>query len=129
MFAMFMFRKNMETIPDALIESARIEGANQWTIFTKIITPVSKPVYGALAILVFLSKWNEYLLPKMFISKTELLPIMVILPKLSVGDNLYAVPWELVLTGCTIVTVPLLIIFLLFQDKFLASVTRGAVKG
>ena len=128
-FAMFMFRKNMETIPDALIESARIEGANQWTIFTKIITPVSKPVYGALAILVFLSKWNEYLLPKMFISKTELLPIMVILPKLSVGDNLYAVPWELVLTGCTIVTVPLLIIFLLFQDKFLASVTRGAVKG
>ena len=54
---------------------------------------------------------------------------MVILPKLSVGDNLYAVPWELVLTGCTIVTVPLLIIFLLFQDKFLASVTLGAVKG
>ena len=128
-FAMFMFRKNMETIPDALIESARIEGANQWTIFTKIITPVSKPVYGALAILVFLSKWNEYLLQKMFISKTELIPIMVILPKLSVGDNLYAVPWELVLTGCTIVTVPLLIIFLLFQDKFLASVTLGAVKG
>ncbi|MDY3920120.1 MAG: carbohydrate ABC transporter permease [Candidatus Limivivens sp.] len=128
-FAMFMFRKNMETIPDALIESAKIEGANQWTIFTKIVTPVSKPVYGALAILVFLSKWNEYLLPKMFISKTEYLPIMVILPKLSVGDNLYAVPWELVLTGCTIVTIPLIIIFLMFQDKFLASVTLGAVKG
>ena len=55
--------------------------------------------------------------------------IMVILPKLSVGDNLYAVPWELVLTGCTIVTIPLIIIFLMFQDKFLASVTLGAVKG
>ena len=128
-FAMFMFRKNMETIPDSLIESAKIEGAGHFKIFTKIIVPVSKPVFGALAILVYLSKWNEFLLPKMFISKTELLPIMVILPTLSVGDNLYAVPWELVLTGCTLVIIPLVIIFLMFQDKFLASVTIGAVKG
>lgn len=128
-FAMFMFRKNMETIPDALLESAKIEGAGQLAIFTKIVVPVSKPVFGALAILVFLGKWNEFLLPKMFISKPEYLPIMVILPKLSVGENLYAVPWELVLTGCTIVTIPLIIIFLIFQDKFLASVTIGAVKG
>lgn len=128
-FAMFMFRKNMETIPDSLIESAKMEGAGEWKIFSKIIVPVSKPVFGALAILVFLSKWNEFLLPKMFISKTELLPIMVILPTLSVGDNLYAVPWELILTGCTLVTIPLIIIFLLFQDVFMASVTIGAVKG
>lgn len=128
-FAMFMFRKNMETIPDSLIEAAKIEGAGHWKIFMKIVVPVSKPVFGALAILVFLSKWNEFLLPKMFISKTELMPIMVILPTLSVGDNLYAVPWELVLTGCTLVTFPLIIIFLLFQDQFLASVTVGAVKG
>ena len=128
-FAMFMFRKNMETIPDSLLESAKIEGAGHWRIFTDIVVPVSKPVFGALAILVFLGKWNEFLLPKMFISKTELMPIMVILPTLSVGDNLYAVPWELVLTGCTLVTIPLIIIFLIFQDKFLASVTVGAVKG
>ena len=117
------------SIPDSLIESAKIEGAGHFKIFTKIIVPVSKPVFGALAILVYLSKWNEFLLPKMFISKTELLPIMVILPTLSVGDNLYAVPWELVLTGCTLVIIPLVIIFLMFQDKFLASVTIGAVKG
>ena len=128
-FAMFMFRKNMETIPDELLEAARVEGANDYILFTKIMVPVSKPVFGALSILVFLSKWNEFLLPKMFISKTELLPIMVVLPTLSVGDNLYAVPWELVLTGCTLVTIPLIIIFLMFQDKFLASVTIGAVKG
>ncbi len=128
-FAMFMFRKNMETIPDELLEAARVEGANDFILFTKIMVPVSKPVFGALSILVFLSKWNEFLLPKMFISKTELLPIMVVLPTLSVGDNLYAVPWELVLTGCTLVTIPLIIIFLMFQDKFLASVTIGAVKG
>lgn len=107
----------------------RLRGRATLRFLQKIIVPVSKPVFGALAILVYLSKWNEFLLPKMFISKTELLPIMVILPTLSVGDNLYAVPWELVLTGCTLVIIPLVIIFLMFQDKFLASVTIGAVKG
>ena len=128
-FSMFMFRKNMETIPDSLIESAKLDGANQWQIFRKIVIPVSEPVIGALAILVFLGKWNEFLLPKMLVSKVEKLPIMVILPSLSVGDNAYNVPWELILTGCTIVIIPVIIIFLIFQDKFLASVTVGAVKG
>ncbi len=128
-FAMFMFRKNMETIPDALLESAKLDGANEFRIFTGIVVPVSRPVFGALTILVFLSKWNEYLLPKMLVSKTEKLPIMVILPSLSVGDNMYALPWELVLTGCTLVIIPLVIVFLIFQDQFLSSVTIGAVKG
>ncbi len=128
-FAMFMFRKNMETIPDALLESAKLDGANEFQIFSRIVVPVSRPVFGALTILVFLSKWNEYLLPKMLVSKTEKLPIMVILPSLSVGDNMYALPWELVLTGCTLVILPLVIVFLIFQDQFLSSVTLGAVKG
>lgn len=128
-FAMFMFRKNMETIPDALLESAKLDGANEFQIFSRIVVPVSRPVFGVLTILVFLSKWNEYLLPKMLVSKTEKLPIMVILPSLSVGDNMYALPWELVLTGCTLVILPLVIVFLIFQDQFLSSVTLGAVKG
>lgn len=128
-FAMFMFRKNMETIPDSLLESAKLDGATEWGIFRKIVVPVSRPVFGALTILVFLSKWNEFLIPKMLVSKTEKLPIMVILPSLSVGDNMYALPWELVLTGCTLVIIPIVIIFLIFQDQFLASVTVGAIKG
>lgn len=128
-FAMFMFRKNMETIPDSLIESACLDGASELRIYTSIICPVSKPVFGALTILVFLSKWNEYLLPKILVSKTEVLPIMVVLPSLSVGDNMYELPWELTLTGCTLVIIPLIIVFLIFQNQFLASVTIGAVKG
>lgn len=128
-FAMFMFRKNMETIPDSLLESAKLDGATEWGIFRKIVVPVSRPVFGALTILVFLSKWNEFLIPKMLVSKTEKLPIMVIMPSLSVGDNMYALPWELVLTGCTLVIIPIVIIFLIFQDQFLASVTVGAIKG
>jgi ABC-type glycerol-3-phosphate transport system permease component len=54
---------------------------------------------------------------------------MVILPTLNEIDSARSVPWELVLAGCTLVTIPLIVVFLLFQDKFLSSVTLGAVKG
>ena len=128
-FALFLLRQSMAGIPDSLIEAARIDGAGEWHIFRKIILPVSAPSIGALAILQFLSKCNELLYPKMMLTKEKLMPIMVILPTLNVTDSARSVPWELVLAGCTLVTIPLIIVFLLFQDKFLSSVTIGAVKG
>lgn len=128
-FALFLMRQSMMSIPDSLIEAARIDGAGEFRIFRKIILPVSAPSIGALAILQFLSKWNELLYPKIMLTKEKLMPIMVILPTLNETDSARSVPWELVLAGCTMVTVPLIIVFLLFQDKFLSSVTMGAVKG
>lgn len=128
-FALFLMRQSMTGIPDSLIEAARIDGAGEWHIFRKIILPISAPAIGALAILQFLSKWNELLYPKMMLTKEKLMPIMVILPTLNVTDSARSVPWELVLAGCTLVTIPLVIVFLMFQDKFLSSVTIGAVKG
>lgn len=128
-FALFLMRQYMVTIPDSLIEAARIDGAGDFFIFRKVILPISVPALGALAILQFLSKWNELLFPKIMLTKERLMPIMVILPTLNEIDSARSVPWELVLAGCTLVTLPLIVVFLLFQDKFLSSVTLGAVKG
>ena len=128
-FAMFLMRQYMMSIPDSLIEAARIDGAGEWKIFSKIVLPISSPSIGALAILQFLSKWNELLYPKIMLTKQKLMPIMVILPTLNETDSARSVPWELVLSGCMLVTIPLIIVFLMFQDKFLSSVTLGAVKG
>lgn len=128
-FAMFLMRQYMMSIPDSLLEAARIDGAGEWRIFTKIVLPISSPSIGALAILQFLSKWNDLLYPRIMLTKQQLMPIMVILPTLNETDSARSVPWELVLSGCTLVTIPLIIVFLLFQDKFLSSVTLGAVKG
>jgi ABC-type glycerol-3-phosphate transport system permease component len=128
-FSLFLLRQYMVSIPDSLIEAARIDGAKDFKIFYKIIIPVSTPSIGALAILQFLSKWNEILFPKIMLTKQELMPIMLILPTLNELDSARSVPWELVLSGCTLVTIPLVIVFLIFQDKFLSSVTMGAVKG
>ena len=128
-FALFLMRQYMVTIPDSLIEAARIDGAGDFTVFRRIIIPTSTPSIGALAILQFLSKWNELIYPKTMLTDDELMPIMVILPTLNEIESARSVPWELVLAGCTLVTVPLIIVFLIFQNKFLSSVTLGAVKG
>ena len=128
-FALFMMRQYMQTLPDALLDAARIDGASDFGTFWRIILPISTPALGALAILTFLSKWNDFLYPKIMITQEELMPIMVILPTLNEIDSARSVPWELVLSGCTMVTIPLIILFLMFQNKFLSSVTLGAVKG
>jgi ABC-type glycerol-3-phosphate transport system permease component len=127
-FALFLMRQYMITLPTSLIEAARIDGGTDWFVFLKIIIPISTPSLGALAILQFLTKWNDLLFPKIMLTKEELMPIMLILPTLNEMDSARSVPWELVLAGCTLVTIPLLIVFLIFQDKFLSSVTLGAIK-
>ena len=66
-------RQYMMSIPDSLIEAARIDGAGEWKIFSKIVLPISSPSIGALAILQFLSKWNELLYPKIMLTKQKLM--------------------------------------------------------
>lgn len=127
-FCMYMLRENIATIPDSLLESAELEGASILQIFWKIIVPLAKPAIGAMAILTFLGKWNDYLWPKMLLTKTEVMPIMIMLPTLSVDQSVYIVPWELMLAGCTLVSIPLIVVFLIFQDQFMSGITMGAVK-
>lgn len=127
-FAMFLFKQYMDGIPSALVEAARIDGCGHFRTYLKIMLPITKPIIGALTILVGLGKWNDYLWPTMMINKTEIRPIMAVLPYLNEGDNALSIPWELVLAGCTLVSLPLVIIFFVFQNQFMQSVTIGAVK-
>ncbi len=129
-FALFMLRQYMESIPDSLIDAARIDGAGHLRVYKDIIVPAAMPGISALGILVFLGKWNEYLFPKLMLDKVELMPIMLILPNLNEANTTFTVPpWELLLTGCTIVTLPFVALFAIFQDRFMSSATLGAVKG
>lgn len=127
-FTMFIIRQYILSIPDSLLEAARVDGAGEWYIFRRIIMPMAAPVLGAMFILTFLAKWNAYLWPLVMVNSVSKLPIMVILPTLNTSSSTYYVPWELVLAGCTIVTVPMIVVFLIFQDKFLKSVAIGAVR-
>lgn len=126
--AMYLFRNYMMGIPDSVIDAAKIDGAGHFRIYREIMMPMVTPVVGSLAIITFLSKWNDYIFPKIMISKTEVMPIMTLLPSLKEDASSYIVPWEVLLTGCTIVMVPLIIVFFIFQDKFMESVSVGAIK-
>jgi ABC-type glycerol-3-phosphate transport system permease component len=127
-FCLFMLNQYIESLPDSLIEAARIDGAGHMYVFRKIVLPLSKPAIGALTVLTFLGKWNDYLWPKTLLTKTEVMPIMTVLPTLNTSTSTYSIPWELVLAGCTVVTLPLIVVFLIFQEQFMSSVTIGAVK-
>jgi ABC-type glycerol-3-phosphate transport system permease component len=127
-FCLFMLKQYTESLPDSLIEAAKIDGAGHLYVFQKVILPLSRPALGALAVLTFLGKWNDYLWPHILLTKPEVMPIMVILPTLNTSTSFYSIPWELILAGCTVITLPLIIVFLIFQDQFMSSVTLGAVK-
>ena len=127
-FCLFMLKQYMDTLPDSLLEAARIDGAGHLYIYRAIVLPLSKPALGALTILTFLGKWNDYLWPHTLLTKIEVMPIMVVLPTLNTSTSTYSIPWQMVLAGCTLVTLPVVVIFLLFQEQFMSSVTIGAVK-
>ena len=127
-FCLFMLKQYIDQIPNTILEAATIDGASRVRLYRSIILPLAKPALGAMAILVFLEKWNDYLWPSVLLTRREIMPIMVILPTLNVGTSMYAIPWNFIMTGCVIVTIPLIIVFLSFQEQFMSSVTIGAVK-
>ena len=125
---LFLVRQYMLSIPDELIDAARIDGAGLFTMFWRIIVPVSSPVLGAYAILHFLSEWNAYLWPTIVAQRDAVKPIMVALPQL-VDPTIGFLPiYGTIMAGCVAATIPLLLVFLRYRDKFMTSVTVGAVK-
>ena len=127
-FGLFMIRQYMIAIPDSLIEAARLDGANEWQIFWRIMLPVSTPILSAFAILHFLGMWNSYLWPQVMANNAVVAPLAVTLPTLT-DPVMGLVPiYGTIMAGSVLATVPLVLIFLRFQDKFITGVTFGAAK-
>ena len=127
-FGLFMVRQYMQTVPNELIEAARVDGAGHWQVFTRVMLPVSAPILGAFAILHFLGVWNAYLWPLIVATDPAVQPIMVTLPNMTDPNIGFLPVWGTIMAGCTLATLPILLVFLIFQDHFMASVTVGALK-
>ena len=125
----FMARQYMKSIPDEVLEAASVDGAGHWRKFWSFIVPMSAPVLVAIAVLTFVFKFTDYLWPLVMVSNPKYEPIMVALPSLSTSQTGFIVEYELVLAGCVIVTLPLLLLFLRFQDTLMRGVSAGAVRG
>lgn len=125
---LFLVRQYMLGIPDALIEAARIDGAGHFAVFWRIMVPTSAPILGAYAILHFMTVWNAYTWPVLVATKQAIQPIMVVLPQIVDPVIGFLPVWGTIMAGCVLSTIPLLSVFIAFQDKFMSSVVIGAVK-
>jgi ABC-type glycerol-3-phosphate transport system permease component len=126
---MFMARQYMQTIPDEVLEAASVDGAGHWGRFWRFVVPMSTPVLGAIAVLTFVFKFTDYLWPLIMVTVPKYQPIMVALPDFATSQTGFIVEYQLVLAGCLVVTVPMLLVFLRFQNALMRGTTAGAVRG
>ena len=125
-FGVFLMRQFFLSIPAELEEAARIDGANRFQVFTKIALPLSKPGITTLALLSFLSNWNDFLWPVFVLFDKTLQTLPAGLAILQ-GSN--AVRYDLLMAGAVVASVPVLILFFFLQRFVVEGVARTGVKG
>lgn len=125
-FGIFMLRQSMADIPDAVIEAARIDGANEIYIFHRIILPMSRNPISALAIFQFLWAWEDYLWPYLMIDSEEKQLLSV---GLTTFNGRYGTDYGGLFAATTISVIPVVIVYLTFQKRFIAGAASAAVKG
>ena len=124
--AMFILRAFFEQIPKELEEAAFIDGASRRQVFTKIAFPLARPAVATVVILTVLGVWNEYVLASVVFSNQALLPLQV---GLLTFQGSYFSQYGLMMAATTITTLPIIVVYLMFQKNIIRGVMAGAVKG
>jgi ABC-type glycerol-3-phosphate transport system permease component len=126
-FGVFLFRQTMlRSVPDELIEAARIDGAGEGRIFFELVLPLVRPMIGAFLLISFLGAWNNFIGPQIILQSPELQPLSVALNNLR---GVYGTDYGLIMAGTLVSIAPVMCLFLLLQAEFISGLTAGAVKG
>ena len=125
-FAIFLFYQFFIGLPKDLDEAALVDGASPFRIYTSIIVPLSRPVFATVAILQFLTRWGDFLWPLMVTRGVEYRPLPVAIQQFFSQDPKV---WGDIFAFASMITIPVLIVFLLFQKWFVQSVATSGVKG
>ena len=125
-FGMFLMRQFMMAIPDDLLDAARIDGKNEFSIFLTIALPLSSSALATLAIFNFISNWNAFFWPLIIASKSTTFTLPVGLANFSseAGSE-----WNLIMAGATVAMIPLIAIFLIFQQQIIKGISLSGMKG
>ena len=124
-FSIFLFYQYFDSIPKELDEAAKVDGAGWFRIYRSVVMPLAGPAIATVAILTFLPAWNSYLWPLMVVQSEALRPAMV-------GIDYFKqlnVSWGQLMAYASIITVPVLIMFIAFQRSFINSIASSGVKG
>lgn len=126
-FGVYLFRQAfISSMPNALIEAARIDGCGDIRIFFQIALPMVRPMVGAFLLITYLATWNNFISPQIVIQSADKLPLSVFVAQLR---GPYDTQYGLIMAGTLIAIFPVLVLFLLLQRDFIAGLTAGAVKG
>lgn len=125
-FCTFFMRNFIRDLPRELIEAARVEGANEFHIFWKIVLPLVRPALAALAVLIFTFIWNDYFWATVLIQGDHAMPVTGGLKSL---NGQWVAQWHLVSAGAIVAALPPIAIFFMMQKQFIAGLTLGATKG
>ncbi|MEM5447774.1 carbohydrate ABC transporter permease [Paraburkholderia guartelaensis] len=125
-FCALFLRNFIKQLPFELVEAARIEGANEWTVFVRIVLPLIRPALAALAILVFTFVWNDYFWALCLTQGDDAAPITVGVAALK---GQWTTAWNLVSAGSVLAALPSVMMFFAMQKHFVAGLTFGATKG
>lgn len=124
-FCVFLFYQFFKDIPPELDEAAKMDGAGPWTLFFRIILPNSGPVIATAAIVLFIAAWNQYLWPIMVVQGEMARPVQPGIQQFFGRSE----SWGQIMAYATVVTLPVLAVFLAFQRQFVASVAGSGIKG
>jgi multiple sugar transport system permease protein len=125
-FGVFLVRQYALSLPDELLEAARIDGASEWRIFRSIVVPLLKPIVITLGILTFLATWNDFMWPLIVLTDQKMHTLPVALAGLS---REHVQDYELMMAGAVITVLPVLVLFLALQRYYIAGILAGSVKG
>lgn len=124
-FGIFLIRQYLQSVPDSLIEAAKIDGARDFAIYWRVILPLAKPVLVTLALFTFMGTWNDFLWPLVVMTKEDMYTLPVAIANL-MGEH--AQDPELMMAGSVVTITPVLVVFLIAQKYYIKGIMLGGVK-
>lgn len=127
-FTVWVLTTFMRELPKELEEAAMVDGAGPWVIITRVFLPLMGPALATTGLLAFIAAWNEFLFALTFTLSNEMRTVPVAIALIT-GTSQFELPWGNIMAASVIVTVPLIVLVLIFQRKIVSGLTTGAVKG
>jgi multiple sugar transport system permease protein len=125
-FGIFLLRQYMQSIPDELLDAARIDGASEFRIYWQIVVPLSGPALAAVGIFTFVYSWEDFLWPLIIITSEDHITAPLGLALFVVKNK---TQWDVLFAGSVIATLPMVVVFMIFQRKFIKGISMSGLKG
>jgi ABC-type glycerol-3-phosphate transport system permease component len=125
-FGIFWMRQYMYSIPDELLDAGRLDGTGEFGLFWRVVVPLARPGMGALALFVFTTSWNDFLLPLVYLRSQEVYTVQLMIS--SIFRTRFQQNFHLLMSASTLAIIPMTVLFIVLQRQFIAGLTVGSLK-